>query len=43
MMSDTKKKAGKTYRFKFSNEFLVHLKEYSRIHKFDDPVAFKDN
>ena len=43
MMSDTKKKAAKTYRYKFSDKFLVHLKEYSRIHKFDDAPAFKDN
>jgi hypothetical protein len=43
MSTDNKKKAAKTYRYKFSDKFLVHLKEYSRIHKFDDAVAFKDN
>ena len=39
----TAKKETKTYRFKFSSNFLGQLKEYSRIHKFDDPAAIKDN
>ena len=43
MSTDSKKKAAKTYRYKFSDKFIVHLKEYSRIHKFDDAAAFKDN
>tara|TARA_B100001173_G_C15827185_1_gene478799 strand:- start:76 stop:609 length:534 start_codon:yes stop_codon:yes gene_type:complete len=33
----------KTYRFKFSSGFLANLKEFSRIHKYDDTQAFKDN
>jgi len=33
----------KTYRYKFSGDFLEHLKEFSRIHRFDDSVTFKDN
>ena len=33
----------KTYRYKFSNEFLENLKEFTRIHKFDDAKVFKEN
>ena len=33
----------KIYRFKFSPKFLEHLKEFSRIHRFDTACAFKDN
>ena len=33
----------KIYRFKFSPKFLEHLKEFSRIHRFDTAGAFKDN
>ena len=36
-------KAKKTYRFKFSDDFIKHLMEFSRIHRFDDATAFKDN
>ena len=43
MSTDTKKKAAKTYRFKFTDDFLNNLKEFSRIHRFDDAAAFKDN
>ena len=42
MSTDTKKKAAKTYRFKFSDGFLNNLMEFSRIHRFDDAIAFKD-
>ena len=42
MSTDTKPSA-KTYRYKFSSEFLVNLKDFARIHKFDEPSAFKDN
>ena len=42
MNTDTKKKAAKTYRFKFSDGFLNNLMEFSRIHRFDDAIAFKD-
>jgi hypothetical protein len=35
--------AKKTYRFKFSEAFLIKLKGFSRIHRFDDAIAFKDN
>jgi len=40
MNMDTKTKI---YRFKFSPKFLEHLKEFSRIHRFDTASAFKDN
>ena len=43
MNTDTKKKTQKTYRFKFTDDFIKHLMEFSRIHRFDDAVAFKDN
>jgi len=43
MSTDTKKKAAKTYRFKFSDGFLNNLMEFSRIHRFDDAIAFKDS
>ena len=33
----------KTYRFKFSKEFLAEMLEFARIHKFDDSTAFKEN
>ena len=36
-------KAKKTYRFKFTDDFIKHLMEFSRIHRFDDAAAFKDN
>jgi hypothetical protein len=42
MSTDTKPSA-KTYRYKFSAGFLANLKEFSRIHRFDDTQAFKDN
>lgn len=41
-MTDNQNKV-KTYRFKFSTEFLECLKDFSRIHRFDDTVSFKDN
>jgi hypothetical protein len=37
------KTEGKTYRYKFSKAFLENLKEFTRIHKFDDPKIFKEN
>ena len=43
MSLDHTKKATKTYRYKFSEGFLGNLKEYSRVHKFDEPATFKDN
>ena len=42
MSTDTKPSA-KTYRYKFSKDFLVNLKEFSRIHKFDESQVFKDS
>tara|TARA_B100000035_G_C21035688_1_gene570797 strand:+ start:1491 stop:2006 length:516 start_codon:yes stop_codon:yes gene_type:complete len=33
----------KTYRYKFSELFKNELMEFSRIHKYDEPAAFKDN
>ena len=35
--------ASKTYRYKFSQDFKNELMEFSRIHKYDEPAAFKDN
>ena len=32
----------KTYRFKFSKGFLEDLKEFTRIHKFDEAKVFKE-
>ena len=43
MNLDNIKNTVKTYRYKFSDAFLDNLKEYSRLHKFDEPVSFKDN
>ena len=40
MSTDTKTNA-KTYRYKFSKDFLVNLKEFSRIHKFMSPRYLK--
>lgn len=31
------------YRFKFSQEFLDHLQEFCRIHRFDESKKFKDD
>ena len=31
------------YRFKFSKNFLQHLHEFSRIHKYDDSKIFKEH
>ena len=33
----------KTYRFKFTEGFVVNLKEFSRIHRFDNTTDFKDS
>tara|TARA_X000000368_G_scaffold413498_1_gene401656 strand:+ start:56 stop:571 length:516 start_codon:yes stop_codon:yes gene_type:complete len=35
--------ASKTYRYKFSEPFKNELMGFSRIHKYDEPAAFKDN
>ena len=43
MNSDNNKNTTKIYRYKFSEGFLANLKEYSRIHKYDEPDNFKDN
>jgi hypothetical protein len=43
MSDNNTKKAAKTYRFKFTDDFIKHLMEFSRIHRFDDASAFKDN
>lgn len=37
------KQEAKTYRFKFSKGFIENLKEFTRIHKFDDPKIFKES
>ena len=31
-----------TFRFKFSDEFITELSQFSKIHQFDDRHAFKD-
>ena len=43
MSAQTEKPMSKTYRFKFSKGFLENLKEFTRIHKFDQPKSFKEN
>tara|TARA_B100000963_G_scaffold325866_1_gene312433 strand:+ start:787 stop:1323 length:537 start_codon:yes stop_codon:yes gene_type:complete len=43
MSAQTETVSGKTYRFKFSKDFLENLKEFTRIHKFDDAKVFKEN
>lgn len=35
--------ASKTYRYKFSESFKNELMGFSRIHKYDESAAFKDN
>ena len=39
---DTVAVTGKIYRFKFSKGFLEFLKEFTRIHKFDETKVFKE-
>ena len=43
MSAQTETVSGKTYRFKFSKDFLENLKEFTRIHKFDNAKVFKEN
>ena len=43
MSAETETVSGKTYRFKFSKDFLENLKEFTRIHKFDNAKVFKEN
>ena len=43
MSAQTDTMSAKTYRFKFSKGFLEHLKEFTRIHKFDDAKIFKEH
>ena len=33
----------KTYRFKFSEEILPYMKDFSKIHQHDDRVTFKES
>jgi len=33
----------KTFRFKFSQNFMPFLVDFSEIHRYDDPKAFKDH
>ena len=37
------KMTSKTYRFKFTDDFKTEIMGFSRIHKYDDAAAFKDN
>ena len=43
MSAEPKTTMSRTYRFKFDTTFMNYLKEFSRLHKFDEPAAFKDN
>ena len=43
MSAQTDTMSAKTYRFKFSKGFLEHLKEFTRIHKFDEAKIFKEH
>ena len=43
MSAQTVTVTGKTYRFKFSKDFLEILKEFTRIHMFDEAKIFKEN
>ena len=42
MSANTETVTATTYRFKFSKGFLEILKEFTRIHKFDDAKVFKE-
>jgi len=42
-MSKQTEKQLKTFRYKFTNNFLGNLTEFSRLHRFDDAAGFKDN
>ena len=43
MSAQTDTTSAKIYRFKFSKGFLEVLKEFTRIHKFDDAKIFKEH
>ena len=43
MSAQTDTTSARTNRFKFSKGFLEHLKEFTRIHKFDDAKIFKEH
>ena len=43
MSAQTGTKPTKTYRYKFSKGFLENLKEFTRIHKFDEAKVFKEH
>ena len=43
MSAQTETKTIKTYRYKFSKGFLEDLKEFTRIHKFDEAKVFKEH
>ena len=43
MSAQTDTTSAKIYRFQFSKGFLENLKEFTRIHKFDDAKIFKEH
>ena len=43
MSAKTETTPTKTYRYKFSKGFLENLKEFTRIHKFDEAKVFKEH
>jgi len=43
MSSQSQPVASKTYRYKFSKGFIENLKEFTRIHKYDEAKIFKEN
>ena len=42
MSSQTQPPASKIYRYKFSKGFIENLKEFTRIHKYDEAKIFKE-
>ena len=43
MSSQIQQPANKTYRYKFSKGFIEELKEFTRIHKYDEAKVFKEH
>ena len=41
-MTEIETHVPKIYRFKFSEEFLVNLLDFARIHRYDDPKVFRE-
>lgn len=43
MSSQKQQTVNKTYRYKFSKGFIEELKEFTRIHKYDEAKVFKEH